>query len=144
MRLNRTERALSFGSRTKQFLGGFFRKEDGSSTLECVLWFPFHLALLGMIGDASIGFMNYNRMWDTARDTARRAAVGELTSTEAQQFVASNLPGALATLVTIDTSSATDVTVQISASLSDLTFFQALDSFGAGNVTARVVMRKES
>lgn len=143
MRLDRMERALSFGSRTKQFLRGFFRKEDGSTTMECVLWFPFHLALLGMIGDASIGFMNYNRMWDAARDTARRAAIGELSASEAEQFAADNLPGFMVPSVTIDTSSATDITVQISASLSNLTFFQAIESFATGDVTARVVMRKE-
>ena len=61
-----------------------FGAEGGSATVEFVIWFPFYFMLLGLIGDTAVAFMNVNQMWNTARDTARRASVGEMTAIEAK------------------------------------------------------------
>ena len=53
------------------FLRTFGKKEDGSVTIEFVLWLPLLMALVLMATDASVAFMRQSHMWQVSRDTAR-------------------------------------------------------------------------
>ena len=121
----------------------FRREERGTTSIEFVLWFPFFIALQGMIADSSMAFMNLNRMYDVARDTARRASLGEMTASQAASHINSTLPGFIAPTVTVDDTDPTDLSIQIAAPISNLVFFGAFDAFSLGNVQINYTVRKE-
>lgn len=125
-------------------LRSFRKEESGVATVEFVIWFPFYLMMLGLIGDATITFMNYNRMWDAARDTARRATVGEMDVATAEQHASDYLPSFISPNVTVDNTDPVDIVVSIEAPLANLSFFGTFNLFTQGYVSVNVVMRKET
>ena len=60
----------------------FLRREDGTVTLEFVIWIPVFLIILAFIADAATTFLIQSSMWNAAMDCARRMSVGQYTSTE--------------------------------------------------------------
>ena len=55
----------------------FFRRQDGSVSVEFVVWLPVFLVVLGFIADASTTYLIQASMWDTAMDCARRMSTGQ-------------------------------------------------------------------
>lgn len=121
----------------------FCKDKDGSMSIEFVLWFPFFLALQGLIADSSLAFLNVNRMYDAARDTARRAAIGDLTSAQAVNFATNSLPDFIAPTITVDDSHATDLVINITAPIANLSFFGYFDGLSLGNINISHTVRKE-
>jgi Flp pilus assembly protein TadG len=78
--------------RERTHLRGFWRDQHGASAVEFALVAPLLIGLLlGIIQYGSL-FLLQTRMNDTARDTARRLAVGDLTTeTEAEEYAVSRL-----------------------------------------------------
>ena len=50
----------------------FIRDQQGSATIEFVLWVPVILALLVIVIDATTLYVTHKEMWNVARDAARR------------------------------------------------------------------------
>ncbi len=88
-------------------------------------------------------------MADVARDTARRAAVGELAQAEAEQFAQDRLLNwgvtytVAVTLPDPNDSNDTDVDVQISLPMSQVALIDLLGLFQSGTLTATVTAREE-
>jgi Flp pilus assembly protein TadG len=62
---------------------GFFRRQDGSVTVEFIVWMPVFLAMLAFIADACTIYLIQASMWNVAMDCARRMSVGQYKSTDA-------------------------------------------------------------
>ena len=83
-------------------------------------------------------------MWDAARDTARRATVGEMDPTTAENHAKAMLPSFIGPKVFVDNSDPVDIVVSITAPMANLGFFGTFDLFNQGDVSVNVVMRKET
>lgn len=56
----------------------FRKREDGSSTLESVLWMPIFIVFLVLAADASFVFFGQNRAYRIVQDANRSMSVGRL------------------------------------------------------------------
>lgn len=66
----------------------FVRDEDGSVTIEFVLWLPVVFAMLLIAVDATFAFIGMGNMWQTARETARVVSRYGMTEAEAETWAA--------------------------------------------------------
>lgn len=73
------------GSITSKFKA-FLRQEDGSSTIEFVLWLPLVMAILLLIVDSSMLFMSRTHAIRVLQDTNRLYSVGQFTGTPAERI----------------------------------------------------------
>lgn len=64
----------------------FLRQEDGSSTIEFVLWLPLVMAILLLIVDSSMLFMSRTHAIRVLQDTNRLYSVGQFTGTPAERI----------------------------------------------------------
>lgn len=81
----------NFVARSGRRLRGILRRkvaaEDGSATVEAVLWIPFFFLLLALIADASFLFHWQAKMIRAVQDTNRALSTGQLTSTDAVEEI---------------------------------------------------------
>ena len=61
--------------------------EDGTATVEAVLWFPFFMLLLALIADASFLFHRQAQMLRAVQDANRAFSTGQIESTDAVEDV---------------------------------------------------------
>lgn len=81
----------------------FWRKEDGATTIEAVIWLPVFVMFLVLIIDVSSVFNRQSEMLRIVQDANRGYATGRLsTPAAAEDFIASAL-GTLAASSTITT-----------------------------------------
>lgn len=73
------------GSTLRRIFRRFRRAENGSATVEVVLWIPFFLFLLALIADASLLFNRQAQMLRDVQNANRAYSVGRLTTTAAVQ-----------------------------------------------------------
>ena len=66
----------------------FLKKEDGSVTVEFVIWLPVVLALFLLAVDATFIFLGAGNMWQTSREAARVVSRYGMTEAEAETWVA--------------------------------------------------------
>lgn len=66
--------------RARRSIRSFFKKEDGTATVEAVLWIPFFFALFTLVVDGSIIFNNHSNMLRIVHDTNRAYSVGQIES----------------------------------------------------------------
>jgi Flp pilus assembly protein TadG len=118
--------------------------ERGSVTIEYVLWLPFFAVLIGLAADASLTFHTHSRMWDAARDAARRTATGQMDAKQAEAQALAQLPQSGAFTVVVDESDPVDVVVTISAANGDLGLTGVLDMLSDASLRSEYRMRKET
>ena len=104
-RIQRAFRRLSVATNLRRRLA----REDGGATVEFVLWTPLYVALIGFVADVSLSITQTSMMWDVARDTSRRVAVGELEPEAAETYAKSQLPPAETTIVSVQYTGTNDV-----------------------------------
>ena len=68
--------------RIRRYLLTFGRSQDGSATVEAVLWTPVFLLLFGMVADTSIVFGRQAEILRIIQDSNRSLAVGAFQSVE--------------------------------------------------------------
>ena len=119
------------------------RSERGVAAIEFALVIPF--VLLVLAGIIQFGFVLFlqSHVADVARDTARRAAVGELTQAEAEQFAQDKLLNWGVTYDVVVALNGTDVDVQISLPMSQAALIDVFGLFQSGTLTAAVTAREE-
>ncbi|MEM6439351.1 MAG: TadE/TadG family type IV pilus assembly protein [Pseudomonadota bacterium] len=139
------QRVLGEAARRLLPLHRIFRDDRGSATVEHALWLPVFASLIGVSIDASLSFHTHGRMWDAARETARRVAVGEMTGEQARSYAARLLPGnASYAIDVVETSDAMPtVTVSIVASSADVSIFGTLDLLTIERLSTVYSMRRE-
>ena len=125
-----------------RLLRRFRNDQRGSFSIEFVVWLPFVFFLVALSIDVSISLFRFSRVWDIARDTARRASTGDLTAQQAEAYALSKLPGAAGYSVAVDDSAEMDVTVSILAEqISPM--LGRLEWFSPGPLGVDFTMRKE-
>lgn len=78
---------MVIGAGGKYFkLKAFLRREDGSSTIEFVLWLPIVMAVLLLVVDSSMLFMSRSHAIRVLQDTNRLYSVGQFTGTPAERL----------------------------------------------------------
>jgi Flp pilus assembly protein TadG len=119
----------------------FARAEDGSATVEFVLWVPVFLAFLILVADTSLAFMRQASVLDVSRDAARIVARHGLDAPAAERLAANrarigdNTPDVN---VEIDTKAQT-VTVTIFIAMEDLAPFGILQNLQTELVAVQAV-----
>lgn len=104
-------------------LSRFRKSDEGSASIEFVLWVPTMMFIMMLAIDASLLFMSQSNYWSISRDTARLVARHAITSEEAEAYAkmqAVNKKGSPDATVSINGQS---VTVLLSAPASSLTAF---------------------
>jgi Flp pilus assembly protein TadG len=86
--------------RLRTCLGRFAREQDGSVTIEAVMWLPFFMFLLVLVADASFIFNGQARALRIVQDGNRAFSVGRLEDpASTQTYIAASLadlsPGAV-------------------------------------------------
>ena len=122
----------------------FLRDEQGSATIEFVLWVPVFVILLVAATDATILYLHHTEMWNVSRDVARRVAVGDLTEADAVAVVENEM-FLYSSAYTVATSLPTElnVMIQIQTSIADASVFGFCKPVLGRTLTALVVMRRE-
>lgn len=125
----------------------FTKNEDGVSAVELALIAPILVLLLaGIIQLGSIMFLQ-NHMTNVARETARRVAIGELSEVQSETEAESALVDwginyTVDTTLVVNTFDNTknDITVNISAPMSDAAIMDVFGLFQAGTLGTSVTM----
>ena len=151
IRSNPALKAALFGPMraTRGIVRSCWRNERGVAAIEFALAIP--IVLLVLSGIIQFGFVLFlqSHVADVARDTARRAAVGELAQAEAEQFAQDSLLNwgvtysVAVTLPVPNDPNDTDVDVQISLPMSQVAMIDLLGLFQSGTLTATVTAREE-
>lgn len=117
--------------------------ERGAATVEFVLWLPFFLTLLAAITDLSFIFTTNASMWDTARDTARRLALHQVTVEQARAFALTALALGDPAQYAVNILDGDDVVVEITTSIGDASVFGVYGALMPGDLIAKVTMMRE-
>lgn len=130
------------------------RDEDGSISIEFVLWIPIFIILIAIITDLSIVYAVNANMYDVARDTARRWSQDRAAETyPTDQHVIDHVKSELVIGydqdgVNYDVNPSKDevndrVTVAIRAKAADVDIFGIMGPIGVEDLFAQVTMRLE-
>lgn len=114
--------------------------ETGTVTVENVLWLPVFLTIIGFGVDATLSVLTMTRMWDVARDGARRAATGQMSAEAAERYMTGRLPDDGRFSISVEDREV-DVIVRINASEIGTDLF--FDILRPANVGATYRMLKE-
>ncbi len=133
--------------RDRIHLRGFWRDEHGASAVEFALVAPLLIGLLlGIIQYGSL-FLLQTRMNDTARDTVRRLAVGDLaTEAEAEEYAVARLADWSATFAAtarLPDPGEHDVSVAITVPMAEAALIHLVGFGMDGQLTAEFHMLKE-
>ena len=129
----------------------FIRDEQGSATIEFVLWVPLIVALVAIVIDATTLYITHTEMWNVARDTARQMTTGVIATEDDARTCAANgmrLRSDLPYYVDASYDPAAGATVVIALRLNDISImgssflFSPLTILG-GDLAARVKMRPD-
>ena len=118
--------------RLRQWVQTFGRSEDGTATLEAVLWTPVYLILFGLVTDSSIVFGRQAEILRVIQDSNRSLAVGAFqTVQQAEDYITGRVQ-VFSTNTTVDVAIdrgiiSTSVTVP-AADLTSTGLFGAFDS----------------
>lgn len=56
----------------------FFKRQDGTATVEAVLWFPIFIAVFGLMVDAAMIFHGQSKVLRVVQDANRNLSIGRL------------------------------------------------------------------
>lgn len=117
----------------------YARSEDGSATVEFVLWVPVFVLILGLVVDVCFFFLAQSRLYDVTADATRRWALGDIaTQADAEAFVENNAGFNGATPVATGTASGGQKTIVATIPASGVTLFGILGFVSGNNIEVRV------
>ena len=121
----------------------YLRDQDGTSTVEFVMWVPIFILILGLVVDICFIFLAQSRMYDVTADAARCWAIGACTQSEAEQKVARD--GAFNGSAPAPSSTINGGAVTLSASLdpSQVAIVGVFGWVASKDITASVTQIKE-
>jgi hypothetical protein len=123
----------------------FARDEEGSITIETLLWFPVYLTLLGLIADLSVIYTVNADMWHVSYDVARRVAKNELAPQQASAEVKGRLDSRISASLSVEVlDDGSDIRVSVSAPSSVIAVTGVATLIDDATVGARIIMPKES
>lgn len=127
----------------QKFLSRFRKDQNGSATVEFVIWLPLIASLIVGAFDLNVVLLTQSNMWNVARDAARRVAIGDMDSDAAETWAEAQL-AMLGMTPTVTVSQASDdITVAVSASVADMAILGSLTQTKNYTINASVTMRSE-
>lgn len=117
--------------------------DDGSVTVEAVLWFPILFSLAGVIADVSAIYTANADMWRVAADASRRMAVQEWTVDSAEERVRAALPPRYRADAIVEVQGGSEVSVSIRVPNSAVAPVGLYSSIIRSDIGARVRMSSE-
>jgi len=110
----------------------FGRENEGSATIESVLWLPLFLAAFALMTDVAMIFNGHSRVLRVVQDANRNLSVGRLdTESETEEYIVAAL-GTLSPNLTADTEIvagvATSTAIVPASDLQILGMFSAITS----------------
>ncbi|MEE4235430.1 MAG: hypothetical protein V2I51_01780, partial [Anderseniella sp.] len=76
------------GRRTSSWLRAFYRSENGSYTIESVIWLPIYVFILAIMMNVSMVFFNESQLLRVVQDANRSFAIGRISTLAAvEQYV---------------------------------------------------------
>lgn len=74
------------------FLKRFAREEDGSQTIEAIIWMPIFVTVLALVINVSLVFFDQSQMLRVVQDANRALSMGMFKSdTDVEKYVLENL-----------------------------------------------------
>jgi Flp pilus assembly protein TadG len=139
--------------RRRRFIS-FHRDENGSISVEFVLWIPIFIFLIAIITDLSIVYVVNANMYDVARDTARRWSQDRNrnefpTDQDVKDHVNDEMvlgydtDGVKYDVNAVWNPDDDEVTVAIRAKSADVDIFGIMTPLGVEDLVAQVTMRLE-
>ncbi len=81
-----------FSVLSKAVLARFLRRDDGTATVEAVLWFPIFIAVFGLMVDAAMIFHGQSKVLRVVQDANRNLSIGRLdTDAEVEAYINAQL-----------------------------------------------------
>lgn len=118
--------------RYKATLKNFADCEDGSVTIEAVLWFIMMIGVIGLLVDATMVFQSYSQALRTLQDGNRNYSVGRFESVEENElYIKTELASLSPKVSATSTVSGNIITTVVTLPVTDLGlvgFFNGLDS----------------
>lgn len=115
----------------------------GAGTGQMLFWTGAFVVMLALIADLSMLYTTNASMWDTARDTARRMAIGSLSAADAPAHAARSVALGDASAYTVTAVDGDEVVVTITTPVSSASVVGLYAAAVPGELTARVTMMKE-
>jgi Flp pilus assembly protein TadG len=79
---------MTYMMRAVRKIATFRRREEGTATVEAVLWFPIFIAVFGLMVDAALVFHGQAKVLRIVQDGNRNLSIGRLTTTtEAETYI---------------------------------------------------------
>lgn len=70
----------------------FLRREDGTATVEAVLWFPIFIAVFGLMVDSALIFHGQSKVLRVIQDANRNLSIGRFTTDdEVEEYIKDQL-----------------------------------------------------
>jgi Flp pilus assembly protein TadG len=98
--------------RPSAVLRRFQRSEDGSFTLEAIIWMPIFAILLAIMMNLSMVFFYESQMLRISQDATRAFSLGRITEEEAEQYISDRL-AFIDAQIAIDTARVGDVAMTV-------------------------------
>ena len=122
-------------SKVKSFL---VQKEDGSATIEAVLWMPIFVFVLALAADAAMIYGAQAQALRIVQDANRSMSIGRLRSTEeTQSFIMSHLSEISPNAQVTTTVQMGVITTRVMMPASDLSVTRMIPAFADVNVGIR-------
>lgn len=113
----------------------FLRNEDGSSTIEVVLWLPVVLALLFFTIDVSMIYHSKAEISKIAHDTNRGIAVGRFANAlEAETYAMSRLSPISSNATVAVLADTNNVSTAVQVPSRDIALMRSVSAFGVGDI----------
>lgn len=110
--------------------------EEGSASVEAVLWLPLFFLALGLMTDATMVFHGYTQALSVLQDANRALSVGRLDSTaETEAYVEAALTGLTPRAVATSGTSAGVVTTTVVLPAADLQVLGFFENFNTLTLT---------
>ena len=114
----------------------FVRQEEGSATVEFVIWLPVLLIVMAIIADASLVFGSRSTIMRVLQDTNRAVSIGKIMELdEAEQYLTDTLASIAPNAVVETTVDQGVITSIVNVPLSDLTALGLISKFYNLNLT---------
>lgn len=130
--------------RVRNSLKKFCRKEEGSTTIEFILWIPIFVIIVGLVIDLCFLFLAQSRLYDVTAEGVRRWAVLQIkTGTEAETFVENNVQFRGAPVSATASTAGGAVIITATMDPADIVLTGVLNIVAGGSISATVVQLQE-
>lgn len=131
-------------SRSAKKIYSKLKEDSGSVSIEYVLWLPLFILLVFTIVDVSLMFTANARMWDAAREGARRMAIHNMTPEQTATYIEEKLSTEKRTYEVTTNDSGNEVDINVQIGFRDAAVFgHMMGDADWGKLSANVIMLKE-